>query len=535
MKPVSKFCSSIFIAIVINLGTLGWASKGQTMEYQDNSVSFSLDGGTGYVLLGGSFTIEEYSVTEGQDPDGHIKAEEKIFNDKGSMTFSVGRQGSSDVAEWFHTEIHAWKTTFNHEADDLNFAFRGTLKLKVSAEGGEDTYTFSNIGIAQGHSGRANNWWFGGEDCIYLTENKVSCYGTNSSGSTVEVVFQRGDNPVNIITVSPTTEFVDTRNWMGKIKDKDNVALDEIMMPGSHDAGMSETEHCSAPTSRTKTQSLPIQGQLESGSRYFDIRVDYDHGELVTYHRDPSLHIFGCNGQKLETILNETRDFLGNYPTEMAILRIGHIRYDEKDTTEKIRERFNSYSAKDTKEKINELLNSYSEVMYGNTNEKINLAKVQLGDVQGKMIVVLDYSDDSDSNDIDQKNGRFSYEQLDPKTEPLDPQLDLEEEVCKKTDANANIMVCEKYADKSSYDDMEKDQLGKWDRWADHGKDSLFLLSWTLTGILDTIENHAKEANSKLPGFLHTQIVENGKKKPNIVYIDYVNSKTTQSIIQYNF
>ena len=64
-------------------------------------------------------------------------------------------------------------------------------------------------------------------------------------------------------------------------------------------------------------------------------------------------------------------------------------------------------------------------------------------------------------------------------------------------------------------------------------------LSWTLTAnnppFDPTIHSLADKANSQLPGVLYDRVVSKGWAKPNIVYIDYVNSTVAQSIIQYNF
>ena len=503
------------------------------MTYRDNSVSFSLSG-TGYSLKSGSFTIDSFSVTSGQDPDRNIhRGLKKSLNDKGSMTFRVGRHGDKKTAKWFNKKIPASQTTFNHSAGKLNFAFLGTLKLKLTGGilgGGQDTYTFSNIGIAQGHSFPRNNWWFGGQNCAHISSNSnsnsVFCTGVNSSGSIVTFMFLRGGNGVSTIDVTPIT-LVGTRDWMGKIND--NVALDQLMMPGSHDAGMSETHHCDLlskiGTGYVKTQGGSVGDQLVNGSRYFDIRVDYDHDELVTYHRSGK---FGCNGQDLKDVLDETVAFLKAHSTETAIIKISHIRNDRGDRA-------------NIKAKINKLLtNSYSSAMYSNNNKNMNLAELALGDVRGKMIVVFDYS-----QYIDPSTGRFRYKDG----------FDSDDNCITKT--NANLTVYDKYSKTAFYGNMKKDQLKKWNKSAALGAGRLFLLSWTLTPLTHVVPINpldpvvpinpldpvlpppikilAKEANSKLPGVLYEQIVTSEAKKPNVVYIDFVDSPTAQSIIQYNF
>ena len=139
--------------------------------------------------------------------------------------------------------------------------------------------------------------------------------------------------------------MVDTANWMRDLSD--NTRLDGIMMPGSHDAGMSELHHCAPPIGaggKTQTQALSVGRQLAAGARYFDIRVDFDYKRLVTYHRTGA---FGCNGQDLAPILDQLRDFLRQHPTETAFPKFSHIRD------------YSGHSPAETKRLINALLAAY--------------------------------------------------------------------------------------------------------------------------------------------------------------------------------
>ncbi|MCG9790844.1 PI-PLC domain-containing protein [Flavobacterium algicola] len=485
------------------------------MTYRDNDVYFSLC--KGYSLISGSYTIDSFSVTDGQDPDKHIHNGLKVaFGSDGKMSFSIGRKGSEKVAKWFNNSISSSKNTFNHQAGELNFAFLGTLKLTLTGAklaGRTKSVTFSNISIAQGHSGASNNWWFGGRTCNHCQNNTVKGEGLNSNGELVYFNFLRGDNDVNSIDIT-SLKFVDTARWMSKLNDA--TRLDQIMMPGSHDAGMSELHHClpakDVVGGLTQTQSGPIKQQLENGSRYFDIRVDYDYDELVTYHRADKFNLigFGANGQNLVSILDQTRDFLKVYSNETVILKFSHIRS------------LCGHEPANTKQKIDRLLEKYKDSIYERVDEKINqadvkpdeinLAKAPLGVLRGKMILVFDYKEH-----IKSSTGRFRYNDGDS--------------------ALPNLTVYDKYSDTSNYNEMCKDQLIKWKENGGLGKGFLFLLSWTLTtgNPLLTIRGLATEANNNLPNVLHNEIVTKKSSKPNIVYIDYLESATAQSIIMYNF
>lgn len=470
------------------------------MKYHDNEVHLTITGG--YSIISGSYTVNQYSVSSGQDPDGYIREGLTLsFGSNGSMTFRVGRHGTESVADWFNNKVHFSQTTFDHSAGKLNFAFLGTLVLTLTGGilgGKHKTFTFLNVALAQGHAGASNNWWFGGQNCSYIGNNQVSCKGTDPKSFEVFFNCWRGGNNVNQVTVTPAT-LLDTANWMNKITD--STRLDQMMLPGSHDAGMSELHHCAPPIvgdGYVQTQGASIGNQLVYGSRYFDIRVDYDYDTLVTYHRSGQ---WGCNGQDLQAALNQVQAFLKAHPKETAILIFSHIR------------NYDGHDAAATKQKINTLLNDYSAFMYTNSTGSVNLAEISLGEVRGKMILVFDYDDCN--NPV---TGRFRYKD----GSVIQP--------------GANLTVYDDYANTDDYNEMKNDQLKKWHDYADQGAGRLFLLSWTLTPSPPgaTVKELATEANSKLPGVLYDQIITSQANKPNIVYIDFMNSTTAQSIIQYN-
>lgn len=476
------------------------------MTYRDNEVTIRLSS-SDYSLVRGSYTVESHSVTNGQDPNGNIyDGMTRSFDNEGKMVFYVGRKGSEDTAKWFNDRIAPSQTTFDHSAGELNFAFIGTLKLTLTGGifvSGQETFTFSDVTIAQGHAGASNNWWFGGTHCSYMKDHKVSCTGISSRGVQATFQFLRGGNGVSTIEAIPIT-MIDTADWMSKLNDGTN--LDQIIMPGSHDAGMSELHHCAPPVGidgYTQTQSASIGGQLLDGARYFDIRVDFDYDELVTYHRENHFWVgWGCNGQTLVSVLDQTRDFLSRYNRETVILKFSHIRNES------------GHDPDDTKRLIDALLNNYSAYIYKNTSANINLAKVNLGLLRGKMILVFDYSEY-----IDPATGRFRYRDG------------------SSAIPGSNLTVYDKYSETDDYNTMKDDQLQKWRNYGGLGKGYLFLLSWTLTPGLSspTIAKMAKEANSRLPEILHNGIGSNKQSGPNIVYIDYVNNTISQCIIYYNF
>jgi len=326
---------------------------------------------------------------------------------------------------------------------------------------------------------------------------------------------KKGDTPLESKETSTNSNksSFSTASWMSKIKNGSK--LNELIMPGSHDAGMSELHHCDLGskmnTGMVETQELNIKNQLEAGSRYFDIRVDYDHNKLVTYHRTGSL---GCNGQDLSAVINQSIEFLKANSSETFFLKFSHIRE-------------NRNMEKQIKERIDEFLSNmnFRPYFFKSSDRNINLAELEINDCRGKMILVFDYEEF-----IGVKYGRFRYHdgfQLDSSGSEVGAYR------------GPNITVCDSYSSTTNLTQMERDQLSKLNNYGGTGKEYLFLLSWTLTPDAGTflggsIRELAEKANRALLEVLRNQI-EQGKPKPNIVYIDYVNENTTREIIQYNF
>lgn len=195
------------------------------MTYRDNQVMMPLSA-SGYTIVSATYTITGFSITNGQDPDNHIYAglANTYTGNNGSMTFSIGREGSGTVATWFSSQIPGSRNTFNSTPSDLNFAFLGTLKMTLTGGvlgSNSDTYTLNGIALAQEGTVTSNNWWFGGTNCNYnpSATNTVSCSGTSTAGYGVTFSFQRGgSNTVNLtsITYPPYTLFSVAPKYVGE-------------------------------------------------------------------------------------------------------------------------------------------------------------------------------------------------------------------------------------------------------------------------------------------------------------------------------
>ncbi|KAH6903415.1 hypothetical protein BKA70DRAFT_1110789 [Coprinopsis sp. MPI-PUGE-AT-0042] len=172
------------------------------MTYHDNEVKIPFVGND-YSLQGGGFTVEDLSITNDQDPNPRNRVGDgKWFGPGGAFSFSVGRKGSGQVRDWFNSKVSGDRTTFNHAPGELNFAFLGTLKFTFKGPGLASTsenFEVLRAILAQGKSGTSNNWWFGGQNCWNIGNNRVRCKVVRftSPNESWEMDFVRGNNDVN--------------------------------------------------------------------------------------------------------------------------------------------------------------------------------------------------------------------------------------------------------------------------------------------------------------------------------------------------
>ncbi len=67
----------------------------------------------------------------------------------------------------------------------------------------------------------------------------------------------------------------DGRAWMQYIRD--DAQINDIIMPGSHDAGTCNINYLA------RTQGYTVKAQLDMGARYFDLRVNKTEDGLYIY------------------------------------------------------------------------------------------------------------------------------------------------------------------------------------------------------------------------------------------------------------
>ncbi len=448
------------------------------MTYYNNEVHLQVASGSGYVLKGGSFTLENYSVSDREDPLGNISIGlARPFGIDGKMTFRVGRKATKEVANWFRERVPASNTTFNDNPDKLNFAFLGTLKIVATGgvlNEGEHTFTFSDIIIAQGCSKSSTKLWFGGKKCYYAGLDTVICMGVSNTGISFPFHFKHGDNGSNKIKVEPKG----LSNWLSNVDD--SVTLSQLMIPGRKKLGITEFHHLNPVEilrafSPARTES--ISRQLLNGARYFEVQVDYVRNKLVTQSPKSG---WGYKGQELEKVLADVVSFLRANSDETVILDFSYARkYENKIKPEEI------------KSLINSLLDKFRKYIYTNRDKYVDFAKINLGEAREKIIVAFDYADYINSS-IDRFYGSNK---------------------------------------ESSYEDKVIDN--EQDRFENQSPEYLFLLPWIVTPNIsgsrggEVLSNQAQKLKEHIRGAQWPRLT--------VVFIDNFELTQIQSIVSYNF
>ncbi len=114
----------------------------------------------------------------------------------------------------------------------------------------------------------------------------------------------------------------DTTLWMNYIRD--DVLLNDVVIPGSHDAGTYNTNWLG------RTQGYSVKEQLDMGTRYFDLRVNKTSDGYYMFHSI-------LNGERFEDVLFALKSFIKNNPEETLILDFQHFKGEaEADVIEYI-------------------------------------------------------------------------------------------------------------------------------------------------------------------------------------------------------
>ena len=183
------------------------------MVYHDNRINFKVNHAETdrFSLSSCEFTIDSFSISDEQDPEGRIEKDQKRIwfgNSQGYFSFSVGRHGTFKPATFWFQRFKKSETSSNDYPDDLNFAFVGPLEIVVTERDGNSkqmraTYVIANFGFAQGKVGLSNNWWVAAHGGSHIGDNQIVCEGVaQETEKKLYFTFRRGDNPVDVVDIT---------------------------------------------------------------------------------------------------------------------------------------------------------------------------------------------------------------------------------------------------------------------------------------------------------------------------------------------
>lgn len=384
------------------------------------------------------------------------------------------------------------------------------------------------------------------------------------------------DNDLKVLfSSSPIRNiYTDRSTWMGHYSNK---KLKELVIPGAHDAGMSETNYCTNlasahPTSDTITQGLDFYNMLGNGIRYFDVRPgwlkksDNDaHPETWSGHFASNFGGVGCLGMKMlnkstdttqasKTIFQDVLNFLQvSQNSEVIVLKFSHYLLQTQKGGSVDNSQLFDYKSDSSittfkplvTQLIQDVVDTFGSWLYQKpTNETRRIVDIPLSEItnrRSKVIAVFDFVELSGMNLAAMFPGNTQV--LSSIHSYADYYIDA--------DTNAPVMsgcdltVYDHYSNTNDIEVMVSYQAPSdsnhpgqrylYLQQANHHAD-LYLLSWTLTQqtadiIAGTpaISKLAEQANCCLGSYLQKLIQENDiplnftgtPYYPNIVYVDF--------------
>ncbi len=305
---------------------------------------------------------------------------------------------------------------------------------------------------------------------------------------------------------------LDKSKWMYSLFNNKGLTLKDIVIPGTHDAGM----YLGGFSTLGKTQDQNISQQLLGGVRYFDLRPFYSRNRLVqpdVYVYDPRIFISheGILGPNIDDVFDDIDRFMSSGSKEIILLKISHYRGDFKNHAQ---EGFDLL-----KKKILEKLGRW--LLTDKPAQRI--CDTPLEKLFGKVILLIDDDSATENNTpgIREGDGIYRYKNFND-----------------AYPSNGSVTVYDDYSNTTDYSTMRNDQINKFNNFegtctADlHVVCDLFLLSWTLTPITD-VWHYAKIANEKLMNEMVSIGYNKYHKIPNILYVDYYQYSSVTNICIY--
>lgn len=304
-------------------------------------------------------------------------------------------------------------------------------------------------------------------------------------------------------------------DWMSALDD--DKKLTNIVMPGSHDATIfvdpnePETHKVLLITTRlasegtTVCQDRSIYKQCLAGSRFFDIRLKLYDGVVRGYHTPADWSNLGAFGDEAESILDDVNKFLTENSREFVILRISHTSMDSG---------------------IVGIISGHPifDKVYKNVYAQ-NVVTLPISDLRGKVICIFDEKEFSSV--LNPSRGVLSFSKFK-----------------EKNIITRGIVTCGEYSNESAIRNVIEKQIERTNEHKNHEKMfHIFVFYWTQTG--GNIEEHTKKLmkiKAQASGGTHDNTdhmcsklkYEHSQNMPSVIMYDFVNSETSEKIVNLN-
>jgi len=316
---------------------------------------------------------------------------------------------------------------------------------------------------------------------------------------------------------------------------KGNLTLKDIVIPGSHDAGMSALngtggQHASSINPcNTLTQKQNIGKQLHAGIRMFDLRVGLFKNSIYTKHSSSDCMadaMGGGYGERFKDILDSIKTFLGRNKKEFIILTFSHFCPKEA-------------SASKVADSIFQALGK--DHIYNNQSKSID--HIKLNELAGKVIVTFEqYANPDkliDSNSMADKGKTFlNIRRAYAATNQINRLLSTEELffTSMKDGVNGNDLIRLDWQLTQSSDEAALVCNDFQDEKVNPVINGMMLLTNVIKKN-QSITDLAMSGNKYLPAKLNEWISNgtiNKSNKPNILYVDVAGAWITDYCIELN-
>lgn len=329
----------------------------------------------------------------------------------------------------------------------------------------------------------------------------------------------------------------DMSHWMGDLfgATKQHYTLKDIVIPGSHDAGMSVltatggSQKSTINDCNTLTQSLNIETQLITGIRMFDLRPGVLKDTLYFKHSSSDCMedaVGGGYGERLEPALLAAKKFVEKNKSEFLIFTFSHFCPKEIPVA-KLAEKITGIIGKDH--------------IYYAGNKK--LGDIKIADLKGKILLAFETARFDNpaivfNTMIGASNEMLNFRREYAATNNLKKLIQAETLFFNtlKIDVAANDLIRLDWQLTQS----AKEAAMVCNAFESDQNSPVFDGAVFLANVLSrhkSIITHARNANKVLKTQVNKWIEDqtiNAKNKPNILYVDDAGSWITQYCIELN-